>query len=48
MLLSPMNVTKEKYKTIDFTKKNSNNNSNALMNRSQNSPLREKVNMSKN
>ena len=47
MLLSPMNVTKEKYKTIDFTK-NSNNNSNALMNRSQNSPLREKANMSKN
>ena len=28
--------------------KNSNNNSNALMNRSQNSSLREKVNMSKN
>ena len=28
--------------------KNSNNNSNVLMNRSQNSPLREKANMSKN
>ena len=47
MLLSPMNVTKEKYKTIDL-QKNANNNSNALMNRSQNSPLREKVSMSKN
>ena len=28
--------------------KNSNNNSNVLMNQSQNSPLREQVNMSKN